>query len=542
MIKMKKFFLLMLSAAVIQCKAQITSIELIQHYTIDDIYNIVDGLGIPDDFVAVNYEVDFYRIGYTTAHPNGSDVVVSGALCIPSSTACPFPLSSYQHGTIALRSDAPSYQSAEGLLCALHASSGFVVAAADYIGLGSSPLLHLYVHAESEANTCVELLRAARDLQGDLGYNLSDELFIWGYSQGGHATAALQRKLETELTEEFSLTASAPMSGPYSISGVQAEVLTADEPYPTPGYLPYVVFSYQEAYGTIFNNINEVFIEPYASALPDLFDGNHSMGEINDFCPDIPNQMLQPAFRAAYENDPEHPMRIALQDNDVMDWAPQIPTLLIYCTGDDQVAYENALVAEEAFYNQGSISVGTADMGNFNHGVCAPFAMYEGLYFFSQYIESPFSPIVQADIINPSEENGGNDGIINISVNAPGDWTFEWSNADENLSPENLIPGEYTLTIISENGCVVSYDYELDLSTSIGNLTDTEIRIYPIPADQFLNIELKENMAFQVLNLDGKIVFRSNGKSTNKIDISDWNSGVYFLQTENGLTRKILVN
>lgn len=539
---MKKLFLLTFSIAVFQCNAQITSVELVEHYTIADIYNIVDGLGIPDNFVPVNYEVDFYRIGYTTPHPDGSDVVVSGALCIPSGTSCPFPLSSYQHGTIALRSDAPSYQSTEGLLCALHASSGFVVAAADYIGLGSSPLLHLYVHAESEANACVDLMRAARELQIDLGFNLSDEIIIWGYSQGGHATAALQRKIETELTDEFSLTASAPMSGPYSISGVQAEVLTADEPYPTPGYLPYVVLSYQEAYGNIFNDINEVFIEPYASALPDLFDGNHSMGEINNFCPDIPNQMLQPAFIATYNNDPDHPMRIALEDNDVMDWAPQIPTTLIYCTGDDQVNYMNAIVAESAFYNLGSTSVGTADMGNFDHGVCAPFAMYEGLNFFNQFIEAPFNPIVQSTITNPSEENGGNDGSIEVSVDAMGDWTFEWSNNNESLSLEDLSPGEYILTIISEVGCIVNYEFELELSTSISHLIDSEIRVFPIPAEQLLNIELSKNLSFQIFNFDGRAMFSSQGKTSNKIDISDWSSGIYFLRAESGEVRKILIN
>ena len=73
------------------------------------------------------------------------------------------------------------------------------------------------------------------------------------------------------------MTAAAPMSGPYNVSGVQAQTIIADQPYSTPGYLPYVVMGRQEAYGNIYNSLSEIFKSPYDTLLPDLFDGTHGM-------------------------------------------------------------------------------------------------------------------------------------------------------------------------------------------------------------------------------------------------------------------------
>lgn len=362
--------------------SQITEYTLETHFSETSINIYMQVLGIPAGLLEVQSEVDFYKVKYMTPHPDGSMVEVSGALCVPSDLDCPLPMGSYQHGTISARDEAPSNPTGEALIGVLYAAAGYIIVMPDYIGLGDSPLLHPYVHADSEASTSLDMIRAGRDLQSTLGFTWDEQLFIFGYSQGGHATAALQRLIETEFNDEFSITGSAPMSGPYDISGVQASVLTSDQVYPTPGYLPYVVLSYQEVYGNIYNNLTEVFLPEYADIIPDLFDGNTSMGVINNAFPSVPADMLQPAFIEAYNNDPNHPMRLALADNDVMDWAPQVPTRLLYCSADDQVSFENSLVALENFTTLGSTSVTAVDLGQFDHGGCAPLALLFGLDFF----------------------------------------------------------------------------------------------------------------------------------------------------------------
>lgn len=364
--------------------AQVVSHQFIAHYNYATVNTIISGFGLPSGFLEPVSEVDFYRVRYMTQHPNGEMIEVSGALCVPSDLDCPLPMASYQHGTISRRTEAPSFSSGETTIGVLFASAGYIVCMPDYIGLGVSQVFHPYVHAESEASASADMIRATRDLQETLNYTWDEELFIFGYSQGGHATAALQRLIETELSDEFQLTASAPLSGPYDISGVQASVLTANEEYPTPGYLPYVVLSYQEVYGNIYQDLTDVFLPEYAEIIPNLFNGNVSMGTINNAFPSVPADMLQPEFIEAYNSDPNHPVRVALEDNNTMDWSPAVPTRLFYCEADDQVNYMNSIVALDAFEQLGSTSVVAQNLGSLDHGDCAGPAFLFCFDFFEQ--------------------------------------------------------------------------------------------------------------------------------------------------------------
>lgn len=532
--------MLFLLVAFTATSQEVVSTELIQTYSVEEIQDVVDNLGIPGGFIPVLYPVDFYRVTYMTEHPNGNDVEVSGALCVPQAGLCPLPVSSYQHGTISMKTDAPSFQSTEGMLALLYASSGYLSVAADYIGLGTGEGLHLYVHAESEAEACLDLIRAAEELQEELNYNISDQLFIWGYSQGGHATAALQRKIETEAFEEYTITASAPMSGPYDISGVQADVITSDNIYPTPGYLPYVVMSYQEAYGNLYEDLEEVFLPQYAEQFPDLFDGTHGMGEINAVCPNVPNQMLQPDFFTAFQTDPDHPVRAALADNDLLDWAPQVPTTLYYCNQDDQVNYQNSLIALDAYEALGSTSVTADDMGPYNHSFCAPFAMFQGFNFFESYREDPFNPAMSASINGNSGAPGEPNGSIEVVIDAPGDWSFAWSNGEEELSIFGLEEGVYTLDVYSEEGCLQSYDFEIDTATGLVELESSPISLYPVPVTNVLHFRSEQAVRGGIFDLQGKLIVELNMNGSGSIDLSDIPGGVYVFKSLDGHRSKII--
>jgi hypothetical protein len=65
------------------------------------------------------------------------------------------------------------------------------------------------------------MLRAARSFCASNNIGLNGQLFLAGYSQGGHTEMALHRELERYHTNEFAVTASAAMAGPYDMSGVE---------------------------------------------------------------------------------------------------------------------------------------------------------------------------------------------------------------------------------------------------------------------------------------------------------------------------------
>lgn len=69
----------------------------------------------------------------------------------------------------------------------------------------------------------------------------------------------------------------------------------------------------------------------------------------------------------------------------------------------------------------------------------------------------------------------------------------------------------------------------VELSTIEGN----EVKIYPNPASNFLIIESENEVSAQILDLFGKEIAVLEMKNYQKIDISNWNSGVYFVQITN---------
>lgn len=515
--------------------------ELLESYTINDIEGIVAAFGFPDGLIELTYEVDVYKITYETLHPNGEMVVATGALCLPSGVVCPLPLSSYQHGTVALKTNVPSHLNSETNLGVLYASAGFATTMPDFIGLGDSPGLHLYVHADSEASASLDLIQAAEGLQEELGFNLDGQLFLWGYSQGGHATLALQRLIETEYAEDYTITASAPMSGPYDISGVQAEYLTADEDYPTPGYLPYVVLSYQEVYGTLYDELEDIFLPEYAAIIPELFDGTVSMGVINSNFPSVPSQCLLPEVFEAFETDPQHPIRVALEDNDLYNWTPTAPTNLYYCEGDDQVSYLNAIVALDAFIANGSTSVAALNGGDFDHGGCAPLAMLGGYNWFNELYVPYFAPEVSIDVIDESAE-GAEDGSITVTVeNEEEDWVYAWSTGGSGNAISDLAMGTYEFTITTSEGCTQAW--EIEVGGAVG-VSDPEkystFTLFPQPAASHVTLSNHEFSTLMIRDIAGRTIETINVNGISVVDVSQLSSGIFFFTFDEKHTFRVV--
>ena len=353
------------AALAIACQGQVLlSDSLLQTLSAGEL----GGQGIPSP----QYGVSIHKLVYATTDAFGAATAASGALVLPNAPWCDLPLFAYDHGTVTGRNEVPSRLSYEILVGKYMGSSGFVSVLPDYLGLGDSPGMHPYIHAVTEATATIDMLRAAREYCSVHGIGLNGEVFLAGYSQGGHAAMATHRMIQEQFPDEFNVVASAPCSGPYDCSGVQASVITADESYPAPYYLPYILLAYKDIYPGLPPAMADIFVTPYDTLLPPLFDGTHSSGDIDAVMPDTPNLVVQPALLAAYMSDPDHPFRMALRDNDVYDWAPAAPMRLNYCSGDHHVFYMNSIVARDTMLANGATGVTATDLGpGTEHQSCA---------------------------------------------------------------------------------------------------------------------------------------------------------------------------
>lgn len=353
-------------------RGRILSVKLHQRLTRSSIQLVLALAGVE---LAISNDINFYQVEYQTVGPSGEPSTASGGMAVPEGVLGPLPLVSYQHGTELKRSEVPSSLNTEALIAVAMAGTGYLSLAPDYLGLGTSSFpYHPYHHAKTEATAVVDLLRAARLFASRSNIALSGSVFLFGYSQGGHATLAAHREIEQFHAAEFQLKASAPGAGAYDLSGVTTDDVLSERPQPNPYYFAYLLAAYQRIYG-IAESLPSVFKAPYNLDIPPLLDGFHSGSDVNAKMPRVPTQALNPEYLTAFKTDPDHPLRQALKANDLLDWVPVAPVRLFHCQDDQDVLFANSQKAWERLKANGAASVELRNGGAFDHGGCVPFSL-----------------------------------------------------------------------------------------------------------------------------------------------------------------------
>ena len=400
------------------------SVELLEVRSAMQVQNLAGILGIPNGVLPIEFDVAMYRVTYPMEYL-GQTHEVSGAMFLPvdgegNAVACALPTHTYMHGTIFVREDAPSFDGFEGQLGFLMSASGMLGLMPDYLGLGASDdVLHPYVHADSEAESGIALLEAVTALQDELGIALNGQHFVSGYSQGGHASMAMAKRMQEDPDGGYPLAGAAPMSGPYDMSGTQFPTGMAQEQYSNPAYLAYILLAWQQTYGNIIVDLSEVFQEPYASGLPAMFDGETEGFIINDYLAGPTEDIVQPgALEGMMAED--HPFYITEQDNDLYQWVPESPVQMYYCTEDEQVFYQNTIVAEAWMTENGATQVSTIDGGPLDHGDCALLAILGGTVWING----------QADLCSPTS-------VHEVALDA-----LTWRPAKGGILVEGLTAGQ----------------------------------------------------------------------------------------------------
>ena len=364
---------------------------------------------------------ELWKVTYTTPDVFNQLDTASGLLVIPvREESTTYPLLVYQHGTVDGPQDVPSNLQGGYELAEVFAGLGYVALAPDYLGAGEARGFHPYVHRETEASAAVDMIRAFRDYASEMDVLINEQLFVTGYSQGGHASMALHQTLELELSDEIPITAAAHLSGPYSVSGIMRGVIVGDVPYNFPAYAPNIYLSYNYVYG-LYTDLEQVFKPTYVDAIQDFYDGTTGLNSLNNFLINTLTQeygeplaryMFQDSIIAILEDpDSDHPILEALRDNDTYEWAPQQPTRIFYCMADDQVNFRNSIVADSVMQELGAADLATSDLNPAaDHGQCVEPAVIQTAFFFGSLgewtvdTEEPYQNISMQVYPNPAKD------------------------------------------------------------------------------------------------------------------------------------------
>lgn len=289
-----------------------------------------------------------YDMEYKTLY-KGDSITASAVVLVPNTEEAVGTIS-FHHGTIASDMEAPTNLSSGNsqiILTSALASTGFLVVVPDYIGFGASlDIMHPYYLEELTATAVVNAIYAAKELATAEGFKVAEDLYLAGYSQGGYVTMATHKYYEEHDVPFFELKASFPSSGGYDIKAFQ-EHFFGLEAYDQPFFMAYVAQAYKESYDWS-EPLSLYFNEPYASAIPALFDGSYSGSEINDQLNDTVSVFVNQNFLTNPEDAQYAHINAAFSENSLTDWIPQIRMYMYHGDADITVPYQNSV----SVYNQ----------------------------------------------------------------------------------------------------------------------------------------------------------------------------------------------
>ena len=318
-------------------------------------------------------DVRVVALNYSTVGAAGEGANASGVMLVPAG-ACAggsYPLVAYAKGTDVQkpRTLANPQDSETFLLAAMYAAQGYAVVATDYLGFAKSTYsYHPYLHADSEASSVIDSIRAARGAAFNQGVTLSGKVMLTGYSQGGHSSMAAHRAIERDNAGEINVVAGAHLAGPYNLSG------SFKLPNAIAGYqffVPYIVTSYQKIYGGIYSSVSQAFKAPYAAGIENLLPNptlNYTTLVTSGALPGgTPDQARDALFQSAYLTDtqtnPNNPLFLAAKKNDLLGWSPKSRTLLCGGAGDPTVPPQVHMnVAQADFSSRGLSNVTSVDV------------------------------------------------------------------------------------------------------------------------------------------------------------------------------------
>lgn len=301
------------------------------------------------------YGVDVFKITYNTMY-KGEPILASGLVCLPQSEGS-FPVISFQNGTNTQKSDSPSANPGNYnyTLMEYMAGNGYIISFPDYIGFGtSSQILHPYYDRETTDRAVTDMLRACHELLGekDIQAKSNGEHFLMGYSQGGWATLSALKNIETNYSTSLPVKATSCGAGAYDMTAMSTYVL-AQQVYPGPLYLPYFIYS-QQMFGANTNPLSTFFNEPYASRIPELFNGTYSNTQVNEQLNDTIPRLLKSNMITNFSSGADFAqLRSLLVKNSVMAWLPTSKINFYHGSADKNVPPEQSVMMYNSFVNLG---------------------------------------------------------------------------------------------------------------------------------------------------------------------------------------------
>ena len=101
--------------------------------------------------------------------------------------------------------------------------------------------------------------------------------------------------------------------------------------------------------------MSDIFKEPFASIIPNYFNGSYSGGQINDFLTYNIDSLLTEEFKNNVHSSSKYSEIInAFEENSLVNWVPKTKMYLYHGTDDIAVPYNNSVTSYDNFIKLGT--------------------------------------------------------------------------------------------------------------------------------------------------------------------------------------------
>ena len=277
---------------------------------------------------------------------DGAPLTLSGKLLLPAKGRIKNMLI-VSHFTIGANYECPSECfPIEGVL----ASRGYAVVMADYIGYGiTRSRVHPYMHVESTARSVVDMALAVKPYLEYIGRKPeSEEVILFGYSQGGSNTLGVMDMIQDEYEDVLPIKAVYAGGGPYDLAAT-FDVSMLEDLTGIPCAIPMIVQGINEG-DNLGLEIDKFFKPVLLEHIDEWINSkDYTVKQINllmnansvsDLMTDLGRNKKDPQTAKLYK---------ALMLNSVLNFQPYHPIHFFHSTEDATVPFVNAQKAEEYF-------------------------------------------------------------------------------------------------------------------------------------------------------------------------------------------------
>ena len=157
-------------------------------------------------------------------------------------------------------------------------------------------------------------------------------------------------------------------------------------------------------------------------------------------------------------------------------------------------------------------------------------------FLVSATITQPDSLVLTLTATDASAQGVADGTVSSVVTGGTSNYSYGWSNASTASDLSAVVAGNYCVTVTDANSCTVTSCATVSAPSGVSNIPNSNIHIYPNPANSTLFIETATNskFSFAIYGIDGKLMHEIVAENEKiSIEVMQLQTGLYTYRLKN---------